>query len=193
MAKNSQSNRTAPVTVASPDSLGVIAAWQGLYHAFGGRFESVITSEDGLTIEGLTFDGQYDAENVIRDVNVKGRRVQLFPTILWISGEAPAPFVDAAEMTAWQVGNYRGSVEEGSTRTPKYVRDAFSTLKGTMGISAKRGPKPKTINLKNLAGFNADVLRNANVNPDDLALLISTAQSVLDEASASQATAEVAS
>jgi len=196
MAKNSQSNRTAPIDVAAPDSTGVIAAWQGLYHAFGARFESVAATVEGLLITGLTFDAQYDAETVIRDVNVKGRRVQLFPTILWINGEAPEAFVDAQEMTTWQVANYRGTVEGGATRTPEYVRKAFAALKASMGIASKRGPKPKTINLKKMGNFNADVLRNAKVSSEDLALLIAAAteaQASLVAESEAEAVAEVSS
>lgn len=193
MAKNSQSNRTAPIDVMPPESTGVIAAWQGLYHALGARFDSTTITDDGLVINGFTVDSAYDPETVIRDVNVKGRRVQLFPTIRWINGEAPEPFTDAADMTAWQVGNYRGSVSEGSTRTPEYVRKAFAALKGTMGISNKRGPKPKTINLKNLANLDASVLRQSGVDLKDLQFLIDVAQSVVDEGNASETPAEVAS
>lgn len=191
MPKNSKAdNRSTPVDVAPPESLGVIAAWQGLYHAFGARFEGVDVSEDGLVIRGFSTDGQYNPETLIRDVNVKNRRVQLFPTILWINGVEPEPFTTPQEMTAWQVNNFKGSVDEGSTRTPKYARDAFSALKASMGIASKRGPKPKTINLKNLDNFDASVLRAAGVPQEDLQKLIAIAQSVVDEQAAT--TTEVA-
>jgi hypothetical protein len=103
----------------------------------------------------------------------------LFPTINWINGAVPDPIVDPKDMTSWLVNFFRGSVEENSTRSPKYARDAVARFKGTLGISAKRGPKPRTIQLKNLAGINASTLTDANVNPEDLQHLIEVAQEAL--------------
>lgn len=189
MAKNSQTNgRSTAIDVGGDDALGVMAAWQGLYHAFGARFESVDVTPDGLVIYGLSTTDQYDPDKIVSDLNTSNRRVPLFPTIFYIQGGEPAPFNTAQEMTAWTVQNFRGSVEKDSTRTPKYVRDAFNDIKRELGIGGKRGPKPKTINLKNLQTLDASVLRNAGVSKDDLAALVAVAQSVIDEASAAEAT-----
>lgn len=192
MAKSNQSanQRTTPIDVPAPNSNGVMAAWDGLYHFFGARFDSVETNEDGLVVLGLTFDGQYNAETIVSNINQKGRRVPLFPTINWINGAAPEPITDPKEMTAWLVNFFRGSVEEGSTRAPKYARDAVAAYKGTLGISNKRGPKPRTLSLKNVSTVDASVLRNAKVSDADLQHLIAIAQEAL---AASEAPVEAAS
>lgn len=191
MAKSNQTaNRTEPMDISPAESAGVLAAWQGLYHAFGARFEGYDIVPEGIVLKGLSFDGEAGAkpETIIGHVNSKGRRVPLFPTINYLNGEAPAPFTTAQEMTVFGVQNFRGTVEDGSTRVPKYVRDAFSRLKAAQGISGRRGPKPRTLNLKNLSSLDAGTLRNAGVSPEDIQHLIAVA----NEVAASQAAAEVA-
>lgn len=191
MAKSNQAaSRTDAIDVAPPESAGVLAAWQGLYHALGARFESYDITPDGIVLKGLTFAGDAGAapSTIIGHVNSKGRRVPLFPTINYLNGETPAPFTTAQEMTVFGVQNFRGSVEEGSTRVPKYVRDAFNRLKASMGISGRRGPKPRSINLKNLSELNASTLKNAGVSLEDIQHLIAVAE----EVASSQAAAEVA-
>jgi hypothetical protein len=188
MAKSNQSNgRTSPVNIAPPESAGIMAAWQGLYHAFGARLGGYDIVDDGIVLTDVTFDAGTNVETLVRDVNTKNRRVSLFPTILYLNGQAPESFTTAQEMTVFAVQNWRGSAEDGSTRTPKYVRDAFARLKASQGIASKRGPKPRSINLKNLGSLDASVLRNANVPASELEHLIAVAQEVV----ATQAAAEV--
>lgn len=190
MAKSNQTPaRTEPIDVAWPEAAGVLAAWQGLYHAFGARIDGYDVADDGIVIKGLTFSGDIGVQpsTIISNVNSKGRRVPLFPTIQYLNGAAPAPFANAQEMTVFGVQNFRGSVEDGSTRVPKYVRDAFSRLKAEMGISGRRGPKPRTINLKNISQLDASTLKAANVSSEDLLHLAELAR----EVAASQGQAEV--
>ena len=193
MAKsNSTANtRTEPIDVLPPDSNGVIAAWDGLYWAFGARAESFDVVPEGLAIKGLTFDsGHADPATIIADVNHKGRRVPLFPAINWINGQEPAPFATAQEMTAYMVNHFRGSVDADSTKSAKYVRDAFSALKGRQGIVSKRGPKTKTINLKNLASVNASTLKAANVSREDLETLLAAVSAAVAETPPTEITAD---
>jgi hypothetical protein len=195
MAKSNQTGNTRSnsVDVSPPESNGVIAAWRGLYHALGARAEAFDLTSDGLVIRGFSVNGAYDPQKIISDVNHKNHRVSLFPTILWIQGQEPEPFETAQEMTSYSVQNFRGSVETGATRTPEYVRDAFKALKGRMGISNKRGPKPRTISLKNLSTLDASVLTNAKVPASDLQKLIEVASAALADAPAeAPETSEVA-
>jgi hypothetical protein len=188
MAKSNQTEtRTAAIDIAPPESVGVLAAWQGLYWAFKGRFEGYDMTPEGIVLKGVTFDGGTNVENLIRDVNRKNRRVPLYPTINYLNGHEPEGFATAQEMTVFGVGNFRGAEGEGSTRVPKYVREAFSRLKVAQGISGRRGPKPRSINLKNLSSLDASTLKSAGVTPEDIQHLISVA----NEVAASQSAAEV--
>lgn len=191
MAKSNQSaNRTESIDVGPDQSPGVLAAWQGLYHALGARFEGYDVTDDGIVLRGVSFSNDVGAspETIIGHVNSKGRRVPLFPTINYLNGAAPAPFNTAQEMTVFGVQNFRGTSDDGATKVPKYVRDAFTRLKAAQGISGRRGPKPRTLNLKNLASLDASTLKNAGVSAEDIQHLIAVA----NEVAASQVAAEVA-
>jgi hypothetical protein len=171
-----------------PDlSPGLIAAWDGIYHFFGGRgIENWELTPDGIVISGFTVNAKYDPERILRDVNRKDRRTQLFPAISWLMGNEPAPFTTPQQITQHTVQYYKGSVEEGTTRAAKYVKDAVNEYRTRTGnAAARRGPKPKSIPLKGLASIDASLFRE--VSSSDLEHL----QAVLAEVQASQASATV--
>ena len=176
------SNRSAPMTVGIENGAGnaVLAAWQGIYHLFGGRGTFTITL-DGVIVENFTVDAKYDPAQIVADISHRNRRLDLVPTYLWVQGQAPEPFADAKEMTAFMVQYFRGSVEEGSSRAPRYVRDAVANFKTENSLAKRRGPRKKIYRLENLSEIDETSL--VGVNPEALAALRAT----IEKALASQA------
>jgi hypothetical protein len=162
--------RTQPITVGVENGAGnaVLAAWQGIYHLFGGRANFEITT-DGVIVNDFTVDAKYDAEQIVQDISHRNRRLDLIPTYLWVQGEEPEPFADAKEMTQFMVQYFRGSVEEGSSRAPKYVRDAVQNFKSNNNLAKKRGPRKKIFRVDNLSELDASAL--VGVNASELARL----------------------
>lgn len=194
MAKSS--NSTAPVTeidvepqgeleasisidVGPDQSPGLIAAWDGIYHFFGGRVESFEVASDGVIARGFSVNSEYSPQTILRDVNRKNRRVPLFPAIQWLQGMEPETFKTPQEITTYMVQFFKGSVEEGSSRSPKYLRDAVNAYRTRTGTGGKRGPKPQI--LKKLASLDANLLKEAPAS--DLEHL----QDILNQVRASQA------
>lgn len=202
MAKNSKSTtddtRTAPIDIAGQDALGFAAAFSGLYHLFGARVESWDVTSDGLVAHNVTFDATYDPEVIVRDINLKPRRAQLFPAILSIvNPEIEPPHFDAddpTDITTYMVNFWKGSMGKDSSRVPEYVRIAASKYKERVGTKVRKGPKVKSINLKNVRDLNPETLRNANLTSEDIQYLIDTAtqaQALLVSTESAPADAEV--
>lgn len=192
MAKTNQNSdpRTEPMDVSGDDALGLIAAWQGIYHVMRGRVDSFDVTDDGIVARNFTMGADLNVtpEQVITDVNRRDRRTQLWPAILWINGQEPAHFANANELTQFGVAYFKGDSESGTTGTQKYYRDAAAVYKNSQNFATrKRGPKPSRINLKELSSLDLSTLTNAGVSPADLDHLIEVAQA----AKASQATAAV--
>lgn len=175
MAKATESNksedtRSQTITVTTEDGAGnaVLAAWQGIYHLFGGRANFEITP-DGVIVSDFSVDGKYDPEQIVRDISHRNRRLDLIPTYRWVQGEAPEAFTDAKEMTQFMVQYFRSAVEEGSSRSPRYVRDAVQTFKANHNLAKKRGPRKKIFRVDNLSELDASAL--VGVNASELAKL----------------------
>jgi hypothetical protein len=172
--------------VSPEQSSGLIAAWQGVYHLFNGRVDSWEVTPDGLVAHGFTVDGNYDPEVVLRDVNRKDRRTQLFPAINYINGQEPDGFATPQDLTTYATQYFRGSQDEGTTRSPKYLLGAMASYRTNVGIGGRRGPKPKAISLKNLG--SVDPLIFKDINPADL----NSFKEILNTAIKSQAEAAIA-
>lgn len=188
MAKNSSKStavetpaRTEPIDVAGQNALGLASAYAGLYHLFDARVESWDVTTDGLVAHNFTVDGKYDPERIIHDINLKDRRAPLFPAILSIvNPDVPPPaFENSLEITTFMVNFWKGSMGENSSKVPEYVRVAASDMKERNGTKVRKGPKVRTINLKNVRDVNADTLRNAHLSPEDIQYLIDQAQAAL--------------
>jgi hypothetical protein len=162
--------RTQPITVGTENGAGnaVLAAWQGIYHLFGGRATFEV-SPDGVIVNDFTVDAKYDPEQIVLDISHRNRRLDLIPTYLWVQGEEPEPFADAKDMTQFMVQYFRGAVEEGSSRSPKYVRDAVQNFKANNNLAKKRGPRKKIFRVDNLSELDASAL--VGVNASELARL----------------------
>lgn len=166
----SEGSRSQMITVLPEDGAGnaVLAAWQGIYHLFDGRAKFEVTP-DGVIVHDFTVDAKYDPEQIVKDISHRNRRLDLIPTYLWVQGENPEPFVDAKEMTQFMVQYFRGAVEEGSSRSPKYVRDAVQNFKAGNNLAKKRGPRKKIFRVDNLSELDASAL--VGVNASELARL----------------------
>ncbi len=183
-------NRSAAINLTAEQGSAVLAAWQGMVNLFGAQKESFNVTPDGVEVIGFSVMGQYDPEQIVKDISNHGRRLDLVKVYPWLMGETPAPFASPEECTAFTVQNYRGSVEEGSARTPKYVKEAVAAFKADHNISKRRGPKTKVIRLNDLDNLDIDVLRG--INPEALAKLQATIEGVLSSATTTDNTAAVA-
>jgi hypothetical protein len=158
-----------PVTTSlNPEqSNSILAAWQGVYNLFGGRADWKIT-DDGIIAENFSVNPEFDAETIIKDLSGHNRRVALYPTVLYLNGTAPANFANPQEVTNFMVQYFRGSVEEGTSKAPEYVRKAAADYKVAAGIAVKRGPKPKrVIHLDNLSELDEAQLRDVSTEELD--------------------------
>lgn len=174
--------RTEPIDVAGQDALGLASAYAGLYHLFDARVESWDVTTDGLVAHNFTVDSEYDPELIVKHINLKNRRAPLFPAILSIINPnvAPPEFENALEVTTFMVNFWKGSMGEDSSKVPEYVRTAASRMKERNGTKVRKGPKIRTLNLKNVKDFNVDTLKNAGISREDIEYLISVSQSALD-------------
>jgi len=191
MAKNSATSaptRTDPIDVGPDRAQALAAAYDGIYHLFGGRVESWLTTEDGLIANGFTVDGKYDPESILSAVAAHVRRAPLMPTLKWINGMEPDHFSNSQAVTTFTVQYYKGTDGEGSSKVPEWVRKAAQEYKeGRENFYQKRGPKPKAIQFKNLSEVNPEVLINAGVEVTDLQHLIEVATAAMESKKASDA------
>lgn len=166
----------------------ILAAWRGLYHIFGARVNSFVVTEDGVFVNGLTMNDQYDIDTVVGDIGAsknRNRRLELIPNYFYVNGEEPQPFNDSAEITAWLVATFRGSIDDSSTKSPAYARKAVADFKKAQNLYKQRGPKRKVIRLDNLKELDESVLLNIDID-DLLAFQTLISKTVADkEASAS--------
>lgn len=147
----------------------ILAAWRGLYHIFGARAESFLVTEDGVFVNGLTMNPEFDIDTVVGDIGAaknRNRRLELIPNFFYVNGDEPANFSDSNEITAWLVSNFRGSVDDSSTKSPAYARKAIADYKKANSLYKTRGPKRKVIRLDNLKEVDESML--LNIDLDDL-------------------------
>jgi hypothetical protein len=160
----------------------ILAAWRGLYWLFGARASKFNVTTDGVFVDNLTVDPEYDVMTIVRDIGGtknRNRRLELIPPMLWAQGEEPEPFSDAGEMTAWLVANFKGSVDETSTKSPAYARKAVADYKKAHNLYKARGPKRKVIRLDNLKEIDESIL--SNIDLDDLKALQALFASVAEK------------
>jgi hypothetical protein len=193
MAKNTPTataeTRSASVMVGPDRAQALAAAYDGVYHIFGGRVENWTTTEDGLFANGFSVDGKYDPEAILTALAAHVRRAPLMPTLGWINGIEPEDFANSQAVTTFTVQYFKGiDGEEGGSKVPEWVRKAAQDYKnGREGFYQKRGPKAKTIQLKNLSEVNPEVLLTAGIQVSDLEHLIEVATSALASRKASDA------
>lgn len=167
MAKSTETVETPIVEVSkfnyAPMEGGnaILAAWRGLYHLFGARVDSFTVTDEGVFVNGFSVDPKYDAQTIVRDIGGtknRNRRLELIPLYDYVMGKEPAHFNDAGEMTAWLVANFKGSVDESSTKSPAYARGAIAEYKKGHNLYKARGPKRKVIRLDNLKELDESML-----------------------------------
>lgn len=179
-------SRTEAIDVSPAESVGLIAAWDGVFLLLGGRVDSwEILPGVGIAAHGFTLNGQYDPETVLTDVNRFPRRVTLFPTIDWIMGNDPAPFAKPSDVQAYLTQYFKSSVGDGSTKVAKYIRDAAKAYRSSVMGTNKPGPRPQF--LKKLAQIDVSTLHETTIDPADIEKL----EAILNEVRA-QAAAQVA-
>jgi hypothetical protein len=171
--KNNDAPRSKAIDVEStPDNRAgnaVLAAWRGIYQLFGGRAKFRITPE-GVQVSDFSVLEPYDPEQIVKDIGHKNRRLDLYPLYGYITGEIePEDFTDPKEITQYTVQFWRDSVDEGSARSPKYVRDATSNWKSEHNMAKKRGPRKKIFRLDEIESLDEAAL--GNVDPKSLEAL----------------------
>lgn len=185
MARTATPTRSENISVGGSGANALMAAWQGIYHLFGGTVESWTITEDGLAAEGFSVALPYNPEQIVSDISHRDRQVPFFPSYNYFNGEEPAPFTDKAQVTQWLTQFMRGSVEEGTARAPAYARDAATSYKVANSLARKKGRPRKIIRLDNLDEVTPDMLEK--LTPDALANLAN----IIEQAKASQAAATV--
>jgi hypothetical protein len=180
MTKNSAT--VTPIDVIGENAHGLAAAYDGLYHLFGVRVSSWEIEDGALVAMGVTCNPIYSLDTILTDVNRKNRRAPLWPTAQWLLDPefVPAPFTDNLSITTFMVQYFAGSTGESNSRSAQYVKDAAAAYKDATGTRVKRGPKVRTINLKNLGDINAERLTNAGASRADILHLMEVAQAALD-------------
>lgn len=192
MAKGS----TAPArseTVEVTDqaqSRALAAAWDGVYHFFGGRVENwelippTDENPDGeLIAHGFSVNGNLDPNQILSDIGKRNRRLEMLPNYFYLfDNVTPPEFTEAQDMTNFMVQYLKGSVEAGTAKTPEYVRNAVAEYKAQRGLTTRRGPRRKIIRLDELASIDASQLRA--IPQDQLEAFLRLAQGIADAATA---------
>lgn len=188
MAKSSRNEvaRTEPIDVTDlRRALALLAAWRGAYHFFGARVENwEVTSptsenpDGGLVIHGLTMNGDLNSNQVLDDLSRRERRVDFLPAYQTIvNGVEPQDFTDPQDITNFSVSMMiKGSGEDGTTKTPEYVRNSISNYKAAHGLATRRGPRRKIIRLDNLDELDEATI--SQIDPEQLAAFLAKAQNV---------------
>src|SRR4029079_15794058 len=112
--------------------------WRMLFHLYGAKVENWEIVPEGVIAHGFSVFGNVDPNQVIKDISGRTRRLDLITTFPWMNGQAPAPYADASEITADTVQFYKGAVEEGSAKTPGYVKTAVASYKSANSLAKKR-------------------------------------------------------
>lgn len=153
-------SRSNSINLDASQGRSALAAWKMIYHLYGARVEAWgDPTPDGITATGFTVNGDNDPETVIKDISSRNRRLDLLSTYGWLQGNAPEHYADAAEITADTVQFYKGSVDEGSAKSPAYVKTAVANYKAANHLAKKRGPKAKVIHLDKMSEFDESVLQ----------------------------------
>lgn len=166
----SSPSRSNSIDLDATQGRSALAAWKMLTHLFGARVEKWgDPTPDGIEAFGFSVYGDYNPETVIKDISSRNRRLDLLTTYGWLKGNAPDHYTDAAEITADTVQFYKGSVDEGSAKSPAYVKTAVAAYKAANHLAKKRGPKAKIIHLDKLSDFDESVLQT--LDSEDISLL----------------------
>lgn len=185
--KTSPVTRTDAIDVTDPDQARALAAaWDGIYHFFGGRVAEWVMlppSEDnpigGLVANGFSVstDLTVGPEKVLEDIGKRNRRLEMFPNYFWLFGNVTPPeFTNPQDMTNFMVQYLKGSVEEGTAKTPEYVRNAVSAYKAAAGLRTRRGPRRKIIRLDEIGKIDQNQL--AEIPEDQLNAFLELAQGI---------------
>lgn len=187
MAKNSVTT-SAPMDVIGSQAIGLAAAYDGLYHLFGARVASWEVIDGTFVARDFRVDLPYNPETILTDINRKNRRAPLWPTLTWILDPeyVPAPFESNLQITTFMVQFFKGSTGEDNSKAADYVKAAAAALKVRSGTSVRRGPKAKTVQLKNVREFNAEKLTAAGMSKEDLQYLADIAIAAIANAPEAQ-------
>jgi len=143
----------------SPDeSTCLLAAFRGLSEILGCTVDEwgFDYESNCFIAKGVSFKEGIDPAQVIRDISMYPRRVDFIDGGRAIMGLSQIPYTSTNEMTQFMVQSFKGSVVEGTSKAPTYLRQAVQDYKNAHGFGTKRGPKPKrTIRLDDLDSVDA--------------------------------------
>lgn len=187
MAKKNETSsdaRTEKIDVNDPaQARALAAAWRGVKWFLGGnvdRWEITKPDPDSsddevrefgqLVAHGFSIAEKHGVEpsQILSDIGKRDRRLEFLPTYrIVVEGKDPEPFVEPQDMTNFMVLFLKGSVQDGTSKTPEYVRKAVADYKSAHGLATRRGPKRKIIRLDNLDELDEATVRNIPRNQLD--------------------------
>ena len=177
-------NRTEALFLSGSTANNILAAWRGLYHLFGARVEEWVVTQDGVFVNGLTFDADIvaDPDQILDDLCFRDgkeikRDLPLVPSYLYVNGNEPEIFADAGSMTLWMAKFFRGAGEGDSTRSPEYVKKAIAAYKNNHNMKTRKGRMPKKIEVQALGSIDPSIL--ATIDAQELERLKTTLENVL--------------
>src|SRR5260221_6587802 len=133
-------SRSNSINLDASQGRSALAAWKMIVHLFGAQVEKWgDPTPEGIEAFGFTVYGDNNPETVLKDISSRNRRLDLLTTYGWLQGQAPEHYTDAAEITADTVQFYKGSVDEGSAKSPAYVKIAVAAYKAANHLAKKRG------------------------------------------------------
>lgn len=154
---NDNEKRTAPKTygdqgkgesiTAQGDNL--MAAWPFLYEVLGARVERWDFDEHGhLVAVNMTVpEGKgYTTDDIVAHVSFRDRRVELYPAITFLQGEAPKPYSDTEKGSlnlTKDMQQYLRDPKDGA-KSPEWAKDAIAEYKKSHSFPPKKG-RPKMV------------------------------------------------
>lgn len=175
MAKTKDANgeakqaRSETINLDENQGRSALAAWRLMHNIFGAQVEKWVPTEKGVEAIGFSTYAGNDPATVVQDISSRTRRLDFLSVYRWINGETPEPYTSAEEITADTVQFYKGAVEEGSAKSPAYVKQAVANYKTANALAKKRGPKAKTIRLDQLDQLDESIL--SSMESEDIAIL----------------------
>jgi hypothetical protein len=158
---SNSAERSEPITLGPDKGGNVLAAWQGVYHLFGGKAEGFDVTPEGVIVRTFTTSADYDPATVAEDVSGRTRRVDLIDSYPILQGEEPAGFATSLDMTKWMQQYFRKPGEDG--KSPQYVKDAIANYKASHDFPRRKGRPKKTIRIEELGELDESVLAGLNV------------------------------
>lgn len=166
--------------IVAPNEGGnaIFSGWRFLFQVLGARVQKFELSDEGITVKGLTFPEQYNAEQIVNDISRRGDKIlnprtTLLPGYYWLSGLDPLPYTSSDDLTVDLTKLFHGAnTIDGKGRSPEYAKNAVANYKAVQGFAVPRGRPRKMIAIAQIGELNEAVLKD--VDPEEIAKLKET-------------------